>query len=46
MNPENVGAGVITGGWEFVTTAYLVLWTVLIAYNLSIWWRIRSENAQ
>ena len=39
MNP----AGVVSGGWEFVTAAYLVSLVVLTGYALSVVRRFRVE---
>lgn len=39
MNP----AGVISGGWEYVTAAYVVSLIVLSGYALSVVWRYRAE---
>jgi hypothetical protein len=39
MNP----GGVISGGWEFVTAAYLLSLVVLSSYALSVVWRYRAE---
>jgi hypothetical protein len=35
--------GVITGGWEFVTAAYVLSFVVLSCYTLSVVWRFRAE---
>ncbi|MEP6993791.1 MAG: hypothetical protein ABI968_04640 [Acidobacteriota bacterium] len=40
------GAGVITGGWEFVAAAYTVTAVVLIGYALSIQGRYQAERAR
>lgn len=39
MNP----AGVISGGWEFVTAAYVVSLIVLAGYTVSVVLRYRAE---
>ncbi len=39
MNP----AGVISGGWEFVTAAYVLSFLVLTSYALSVVLRYRGE---
>lgn len=42
MSPDQVaevGSGVVTGGWTYVTAAYAVCWTVLVGYVASLWWR-------
>ena len=40
------GAGVVHGGWEFVTAAYLITATVLIGYAVSVHVRYRAEAAR
>lgn len=39
MNPT----GVLGGGWEFVTAAYVLSLVVLGSYALSVVWRFRAE---
>jgi hypothetical protein len=39
MSPEQVGSGVIEGGWNYVALAYGMSWTVFIGYTVSLWWR-------
>jgi hypothetical protein len=36
-------SGVISGGWEFVTAAYVLSLLVLSSYALSVIWRFRAE---
>lgn len=38
MNPE-VGSGVLSGGWEYVTLAYVITWATFIGYAVSLWAR-------
>lgn len=37
-------SGVVEGGWEFVTAAYVVTATVFIAYATSVFLRYRTEK--
>jgi hypothetical protein len=37
-------SGTVVGGWEFVTTAYLVTALALCGYCLSVLQRYRSER--
>ena len=39
MNPS----GVLTGGWEYVTAAYLVSLVILVSYTASVVLRYRAE---
>ena len=39
MNPT----GVLTGGWEYVTAAYLVSLVILVSYTASVVLRYRAE---
>lgn len=39
MNPT----GVISGGWEFVTAAYVVSLVILASYTVSVVLRYRAE---
>jgi hypothetical protein len=39
MSPEEIGTGVIQGGWEYVTLAYAMSWVVFIGYTVSLWTR-------
>lgn len=41
MTPEQVGAGIVTGGWTFVTVSYALSWVLLVGYAASLWWRGR-----
>lgn len=43
---SGVGAGVIEGGWEFVTAAYVVSAVILVSYALSVVARYRSESSR
>jgi len=36
-------SGVLSGGWEFVTAAYVLSLVVLSTYSLSVVWRYRVE---
>jgi hypothetical protein len=44
MNPANVGSGVVTGGWDFVTASYAVCWILLLGYTVSLLVRARSSG--
>ena len=33
----NVGAGRITGGWEYIWAAFLLFWGVLVVYGFNLW---------
>ena len=37
--PEDVGSGQISGGWEFIWSAYGITWIALIVYIIFIWTR-------
>ena len=39
MNPT----GVLTGGWEYVTAAYVVSLVILMSYTVSVVLRYRAE---
>ena len=39
MNPT----GVLTGGWEYVTAAYVVSLVILVSYTASVVLRYREE---
>ena len=45
MTPEEIGAGVVTGGWEYVTAAYVLSWAMLVGYTVSLWLRSPREEA-
>ena len=34
-----VGTGHLQGGWEYITAAYVIAWTALALYGLSLWLR-------
>jgi hypothetical protein len=36
---NEVGAGVIEGGWNFVWAAYVITWTAFSLYAISLWRR-------
>lgn len=38
----DVGTGRVSGGWEYVTAAYVVTWSVLLGYVVSLWLRQRA----
>jgi hypothetical protein len=40
------GSGVLQGGWEFVTAAYVVTAVVFVSYTLSVIARYRAEAAR
>lgn len=40
------GAGVISGGWEFVSAAYAVSAVILVSYALSVVARYRAESSR
>lgn len=37
--PVDVGSGQISGGWEFIWSAYGITWIALIVYIIFIWTR-------
>ena len=37
--PVDVGTGQISGGWEFIWSAYGITWIALIVYIIFIWTR-------
>jgi hypothetical protein len=39
-------AGVIQGGWEFVTAAYVASAVILLGYAFSVIWRYRRERSR
>jgi hypothetical protein len=41
-----VGEGRIRGGWEYVWTAYGIVWTALSLYALSLWARWPREETK
>jgi len=41
----NVGSGMISGGWEFVTAAYVVTAIVIGSYVISVLTRFSKERA-
>jgi len=41
----NVGSGMIAGGWEFVTAAYVVTAIVIGSYVISVLTRFSKERA-
>lgn len=43
---SEVGSGVVTGGWEFVTAAYVLSAVILVSYALSVVARYRAEAAR
>ena len=38
--------GKIQGGWEYVWSAYAVVWTLLILYAASLWFRRPKAPSQ
>lgn len=45
MTPEEVGSGMVSGGWEYVIASYTVCWIALLGYTFSLWLRRpRSEG--
>lgn len=48
MTPETaaaeVGAGIVTEGWGYVTAAYTLSWLTFIGYTLSLWLRQPKED--
>ncbi len=44
MTPEEIGTGVITGGWQYVTAAYVLSWVTFVGYAISLWLRAREED--
>lgn len=43
---SEIGSGVISGGWEFVTAAYLATAVILGSYALSVVARFRAEASR
>jgi hypothetical protein len=41
-----VDAGTVTGGWNFVVAAYVVTFSVLFIYGVSIITRFREERSR
>jgi hypothetical protein len=41
-----VGAGRIQGGWEYVWASYIIAWSSLSLYALSLWLRRPRKAAQ
>lgn len=41
-----VGAGQVTGGWNYIWLAYGVTWTAIAAYALSLWLRRPSRQQE
>ena len=48
MTPETAPTdiGVIIGGWEFVTAAYVITWLTFGGYALSLWIRARRQQGE
>lgn len=44
MSPEEVGAGVVTGGWSFVTLSYFAAWALLGGYAVLLSRRLRAAQ--
>jgi hypothetical protein len=38
--------GVVQGGWEFVTAAYVITAVILVSYVVSVFIRYRAETAR
>jgi hypothetical protein len=41
---SKVGGGRITGGWEYVWACYIIAWTGIALYALSLWLRRRGKK--
>ena len=41
---EEMGSGVLQGGWEYVTAAYVITWVFFIGYTVSLWTRHPGER--
>ena len=39
-------SGMIQGGWEYVTAAYVISAAILCAYAVSVFVRLRQEQAR
>ena len=39
-------SGVIQGGWEFVSAAYIASAVILLGYAFSVIWRYRRERSR
>ena len=42
---EEVGSGVVTGGWGYITASYVVVYVTLVGYAISLF-RRRSKAEQ
>ncbi len=40
---NQIGKGELTGGWEYVWSAYTVAWVGMVLYSLSLWLRLRGQ---
>ncbi len=43
---SEMGSGVLSGGWEYVTAAYVISGVILAGYAVSVVWRYRAELAR
>ena len=41
-----IGKGELTGGWDYVWSAYSVAWTGMVLYSLSLWLRLRGQQVK
>jgi hypothetical protein len=41
-----MSGGVIEGGWEYVTAAYVTSAVVLLGYAFSVCWRYRRQRSR
>ncbi len=41
-----MSGGVVTGGWSFVIAAYVVTFSVLFIYGVSVITRLREERSR
>ncbi len=39
MTPEEIGGGVVSGGWTYVMVSYAATWILLGGYAVSLWRR-------
>jgi len=39
-------SGVIEGGWEYVTAAYVASAVTLLGYAFSVYWRYRRQRSR
>jgi len=45
MDPQQVGQGVVEGGWSYVWAAYGISWFVFIFYAANVFIRARGQRS-